>query len=305
MKCTEEIKNITCKTNNMSEQNILSYLYESDSFYENKEMPLNKVFAHIYYGGKCSLPTGSRIRCLGIPYYTMIYNPSATTRLNIDGTSVLLPPDSFFFVYPKTCFSYQIIDSHSELYLFLLTGDELRAYLPLLNCTNSSSYYTCENCTETMKHIFFLMLEHIKKTNRNSDLFLSKYIRDLFCEIAYQESDPLIATIPEYIKKCKLILEDSYQQPLTLDELQQILNINKYKLCREFSDYIGTPPMQYLIQFRIKQSEQYLAQTNMSIHDIADAVGIPNTTHFINHFRKYNNMTPLQYRKTTSRDYSL
>jgi len=48
---------------------------------------------------------------------------------------------------------------------------------------------------------------------------------------------------------------------------------------------------------RINEAKHMLRFTNLTIHEIGSAVGIDNTTHFINLFKKNAGITPLQFRQ--------
>jgi two-component system response regulator YesN len=56
--------------------------------------------------------------------------------------------------------------------------------------------------------------------------------------------------------------------------------------------------MRYANLLRIKRARQYLAQTNWPIQEIGTLVGIDDAHYFSRLFRKYEGMSPSQYRAT-------
>lgn len=62
---------------------------------------------------------------------------------------------------------------------------------------------------------------------------------------------------------------------------------------------IGVPPIQYLNRVRLKAARTLLRTTTLTIREVSAAVGIENTTHFINLFKKDAGITPLQFRQSS------
>ncbi len=52
---------------------------------------------------------------------------------------------------------------------------------------------------------------------------------------------------------------------------------------------------------RIEKSQDMLANTNMTVSNISEAIGYDTTEHYIRQFKKYTNMTPSAFRKDSSR----
>ena len=96
------------------------------------------------------------------------------------------------------------------------------------------------------------------------------------------------------MKKC---FDYSYAENYTLQDFEDQLQISKYRLCREFSAHFKMSPLQYLNQKRIDEAKNLLCTTNVPIHEVGTAVGIDNTNHFINLFKRETGLTPNVYRQ--------
>jgi|GEM_PF-5314625 len=102
--------------------------------------------------------------------------------------------------------------------------------------------------------------------------------------------------IPNYINRMKYILDSEYSLQFNLSDLENRLNISKYRLCHEFSMYIGTSPIKYLTSRRIEAAKTLLVSTELKVYEIGLNVGYDNTNHFINVFKKQTGDTPSEYR---------
>jgi AraC-like DNA-binding protein len=58
----------------------------------------------------------------------------------------------------------------------------------------------------------------------------------------------------------------------------------------------------FLQRMRIEEACRLLAQTNLSMAEVAAAVGYQDTRHFSKVFRRYQVISPREYRKTVEAD---
>lgn len=103
--------------------------------------------------------------------------------------------------------------------------------------------------------------------------------------------------IPEYLSEIRMMFELHYNENYSLDDLEDAYSISKYRICREFSKYFKESPIQFLNHTRIKVAKNLLLTTDASVHEIGNMVGIANTNHFINLFKRETGATPLAFKQ--------
>lgn len=138
--------------------------------------------------------------------------------------------------------------------------------------------------------------------SENDALIMHKALTDLLCEL-YKEYIPtsdtsFVTSTPTYLVELKNYLDHNYQEVFSLDDFEDTLKVNKYRLCREFSKTYGAPPLRYLKQKRIEIAKEMLLTTDYNIHEISSMIGYKNTTHFINLFKKSTGLTPHTFKQT-------
>lgn len=129
------------------------------------------------------------------------------------------------------------------------------------------------------------------------DLLSTIYSRYFDKKIDLSYAEEKNKTLPYYISEMIDLYKSQYSQPLPLAALEERLGISKYRLCREFTEYLGVSPLQYLNQIRIDAACTLLKNTNMKIYEIGINVGFENTNHFINLFKSKTGYTPGKYRE--------
>ncbi|MDE6389345.1 MAG: AraC family transcriptional regulator [Lachnospiraceae bacterium] len=101
----------------------------------------------------------------------------------------------------------------------------------------------------------------------------------------------------ESIKTALTYIKDNYQEKIYIADLAGEVNLNEQYFCRLFKKAIGLTPMEYINEYRIKQTRRLLEETNLSVTDICLECGFHNLGNFLREFRRHTGTTPLQYRK--------
>lgn len=92
-------------------------------------------------------------------------------------------------------------------------------------------------------------------------------------------------------------LEEDPGKQWSLEDLAKIAHISPPSLIRAFKKATGLPPLEFLIQLRIRQSMELLAGTSMTITDIAFECGFNDSNYFARQFRRVNRMSATEYRE--------
>ena len=92
------------------------------------------------------------------------------------------------------------------------------------------------------------------------------------------------------------LISDLTRRP-TIDELSARFHINQTTLKQSFKTVYGLPIAAYMKEYRMKQARKLLAQTDLSIAQIAGQVGYENQSKFTQAFREITGVLPKEYRK--------
>jgi len=101
----------------------------------------------------------------------------------------------------------------------------------------------------------------------------------------------------QLVEATKYILDQRYDDPLTLRALAMELTISPYHLHRVFKRLTGITPAGYVRQKRIKSAKEALQfELSRTITDIALAVGFRSASHFSTVFQREVGHSPSDYR---------
>lgn len=85
-------------------------------------------------------------------------------------------------------------------------------------------------------------------------------------------------------------------QTITIDQLADKASVTKTHLIRTFRQSMGITPMQFVIKKKIQYAQTLLLETEKNIQEIAQTLGIEDTSYFIRLFKKHLGFTPQEYR---------
>jgi YesN/AraC family two-component response regulator len=100
------------------------------------------------------------------------------------------------------------------------------------------------------------------------------------------------------LQKVIKYIEENYSKDISLADAANFCGISSGYVGKLFREHTGdTTFKDYLNKFRVeKAKELILADKNIKINDIAATVGFLNTTTFIRVFKKYESITPGEYK---------
>ncbi len=215
--------------------------------------------------------------------------------------------------------SYTFTDGRTENIvkgdvLFIPKGDKYIMEIP--SCGYNPVYVDFEFDSQTAKK-----LKSRKISFRNSDsilkLFNKLYEIWLFKPTAYKSlslsvlyeiyAQIIRQTNESYMPKNKLLklkeahdyILNNYSNPeLPIKVLADISRISEGHFRRLFKTIYGCPPVEYINNLRINHAKELLLCSELSVTDIAYAVGFSDVSYFSKIFKSSGLLSPNSYRKT-------
>ena len=90
-----------------------------------------------------------------------------------------------------------------------------------------------------------------------------------------------------------------FKEALTLDLLAEEAHMNKFYLSHAFKKEYGVSPINYMLSRRIEESKYLLAETDLSLSQIAQLLGFSSLSYFSQAFRKTQDISPIEFRQST------
>lgn len=99
------------------------------------------------------------------------------------------------------------------------------------------------------------------------------------------------------IKPALNLLETNFSNNIRISTLSDACHLSECHFRKLFREYTGLSPIEYRNQLRIRKAKELLADGNLSIAEIASAVGIEDQFYFSRIFKAAEGVSPLEYKK--------
>ncbi|MFC7055034.1 helix-turn-helix transcriptional regulator [Enterococcus alcedinis] len=87
-------------------------------------------------------------------------------------------------------------------------------------------------------------------------------------------------------------MENNYAKEISIEQLATLYYVSPTYLSKIFKDLTGVSPINYLIQIRLKNAHQMLEKQDLTVKEVAKAVGYEDAYHFSKSFKKHFGISP-------------
>lgn len=124
------------------------------------------------------------------------------------------------------------------------------------------------------------------------------YIWSLVCEnVSVSENikaeNPDLDTVKHMVK----FVNSNFRDQITLSLIASAGGVGQSKCCKLFRKYLNTTPNAYLRLYRLERANKLLKTTELTITEIADAVGFGGSSYFSESFKAVYGITPREVRR--------
>jgi len=102
---------------------------------------------------------------------------------------------------------------------------------------------------------------------------------------------------PNWLIQTRELLQDRFQESLSLSEIAATVGVHETHLSREFKRYFRLTVGDYLRRLRIEFACRQISASDVPLSEIALASGFADQSHFTKTFSQMMAMTPAAYRK--------
>lgn len=99
------------------------------------------------------------------------------------------------------------------------------------------------------------------------------------------------------VAECIKFIEGHFEENILVNDIARALGVSVSYLSRIFKAQTGQTIIFTLNQKRLEKAKVYLRDTDMKVYQIAEKLGFENTTYFSHFFKKYEGVSPKEYKE--------
>ncbi|XID92071.1 helix-turn-helix domain-containing protein [Paenibacillaceae bacterium WGS1546] len=121
------------------------------------------------------------------------------------------------------------------------------------------------------------------------------WLEKLFLNVIVQLRDHLRS--PSKVDAAIAYIAEHYREDISVEHIADAVQLNPAYLSRIFKQSTGKTVLEHMTLVRLARSKTLLCETSLNLSDIAQQIGYNNANSFIRFFRKYEGVTPGEFRK--------
>lgn len=184
--------------------------------------------------------------------------------------------------------------SHYEGLSMTISQRFLDKYLPNLSLneakqlqTNPAIYSLAQ---ELYKSQFNDTLEGLQVQSKALDIIRLELLRFSLPEI--KQKIMLTPHDTQALQKAKILLENEYKNPPSIEELSKKIRLNEFKLKNGFKSLFGIAPYTFSLKIRMQKAQELLQTGEYNVSEVAKEVGFPYVQNFTKSFIKEFGLRP-------------
>jgi len=134
--------------------------------------------------------------------------------------------------------------------------------------------------------------------NRQPDRIITENLVQIWIRrlrrVAAADSAP---PVPARILAAQAFMERAFSEEVTLERLASFAGLSVSHFSAEFRRHLGTAPMRYLLELRLKRAAYLLADVNLSVSEVAREAGFGDPLYFSRQFRRRFGSSPREHRR--------
>ncbi|MCI6888285.1 MAG: AraC family transcriptional regulator [Lachnospiraceae bacterium] len=232
--------------------------------------------------------------------YQLLYIASGKAHFYFNGVEEIVTAGNMVLYRPKEeqRYYYYGID-HTEVYWVHFTGYNVK------NILRKYGFKDQEHVIHTgtsldYKKIFLQMIQELKLCKPDYEEFLVFCLQTLFILIhRLQEKQPRQKNpfLMDEMDTAVRYFHENYHLPIRIDQYAGTHGMSVSWFIRNFKDYTGATPAQYILSLRISNAQSLLENTSYNVTEISNIVGYENPLYFSRVFKKQCGMSPSEFRR--------
>ncbi len=275
------------------------YLFNSRVPFRKKKLPLRILSAGTYK--LYSVPKLPTLRPRGRVDWQIIYIAAGKGHFILDGKEVIVPAGSMVLFQPKQVQDYFYFGKDkTQVWFVHFTGREVRNILRHYEIP-TDGYILHTGISREYEDLFRRMRDELVRCSWGYEEMLTYLFRELLMTMHRRmtENAPRVSGfIQDEIDRARAFFDEHYNEEISIEQYAVSRNMSTSWFNRSFRSAVGTSPMQYILDVRIRNAQTLLETTDYSVTSIAALVGYENPMYFSRLFRKAKGLSPSKYRKT-------
>ena len=230
--------------------------------------------------------------------YHILYVVEGTGYANINGEQIKMSAGSILIFHPWQFRSYGLHrDKNSRSYYLHFNGEICEEIMKSLGLDGGNHFNV--GISLTLTRLLDDLINEFRLKNEHYGYMCHSYLLAILTLISRKCSDAPRSS-SEAKKRINEICRYIYENCGSIEsvsELAHLTHLSESRFSHLFSKTVGVSPQSYLLRAKIDVSKELLANTDLSVGQVAATVGFKDQNYFSRAFKRFAGSSPTEYRQ--------
>jgi AraC family transcriptional regulator, arabinose operon regulatory protein len=258
----------------------------------DKELPYQLV------GAGCDFHQHPVDRPFGYPTHQWIQTYRGCGILTLEGREYRVPENHGFLLFPGESHEYREEEGGWFVHWITFGGNHANRMLRKLGIDASGVFRISDPSVpeERMREAYRLIDRGAALSGMDGSVLVYRLLFDLYRGIRSRgdrsHGDKALRLKPAFEH-----INENLRSTIAVEDLARIIGITPQHFCMLFKDVTGHRPVDYINSLRIKAAKDMLASDrDLPVGEVGRRVGFGNNSYFSTIFRRYEGISPRQYK---------
>lgn len=233
--------------------------------------------------------------------FLLAYTPRGHTNILLDKENFCAGSNTLIFYDCTRPFTsttdwpvYPDLFSAELYYLHLHPNDLVKRFCSLL--THDGPVIRLGDDDGGFRNLVEEVLRATEK-GKPDETYFSYRIYEFLCRLKERMQSVTVSS-PQAVKTVKRFIAKNFTEKITVKDCARAVHLSPNHIESLFSEVVGVPIATYIANMRFHKSAELLVNTDMSLSQISEVVGLTDSRTLIRLCKKKTGITPLAYRKS-------
>lgn len=266
----------------------------SDYYTYTPSTSAKKMFFYPLLTGYFYYKQGYHLKRSNYDSFLIMLVTKGTCSITLNGTTTKLSKGQLAFVDCYNLHEYSATTDYESLWLHF-DGPLAREYYEHIYATSGNFLFPRN--FQIMEHTLLKIYNIFKNREPIKEAYISQYITQILTEMLLSDTTNQSSSHPsKSLEAAVTYINEHFPEPISLKLLAEKVALSPFHFSRIFTKEIGMTPHQYIIATRLNFAKFLLKAGDTPIKKIAFSSGFASESNFCFTFKKWENITPSEYR---------
>lgn len=231
--------------------------------------------------------------------YQLLYIAAGQGHFFINGQERVVSAGNIIVYLPGQPQEYVYFkDDKTDVYWVHFTGSDVEKIIDYYNIRLSENIIYIGTSPD-YQWLFGQIIQEMQLCRPRFEELISLLLRNIFILISRNliKANRADNSLENEVELAMHYFRENYRSEINVEDYALSRGMSASNFYRVFKQISGSTPLQYILKLRLSNAQNLLENSNLSIAEIASAVGYENPLYFSRLFNKHIGVSPSEYRK--------